>query len=35
MTDPQPRSSLPDGLRPTTLAIRGGQERTGFMGLPQ
>ncbi|MBN8882298.1 O-succinylhomoserine sulfhydrylase [Salana multivorans] len=31
MTDPQPRSSLPEGLRPTTLAIRGGQERTGFM----
>lgn len=31
MTDPQPRSSLPEGLRPATLAIRGGQERTGFM----
>lgn len=31
MTDPQPRSALPDGLRPATLAVRGGQERTGFM----
>ena len=30
MTDPQPRSSLPQGLRPATLAVRGGQERTGF-----
>ncbi|PWD51611.1 O-succinylhomoserine sulfhydrylase [Serinibacter arcticus] len=30
MSDPQPRSSLPEGLRPGTLAVRGGQERTGF-----
>lgn len=35
MTDPQPRSSLPEGLRPATLAVRGGHERTGFMEIAE
>ncbi|GMA30072.1 O-succinylhomoserine sulfhydrylase [Litorihabitans aurantiacus] len=35
MTDPQPRSHLPEGLRPATLAVRGGQERTGFMEISE
>lgn len=30
MSDPQPRTQLPSGLRPATLAVRGGQERTHF-----
>ena len=30
MSDPRPKSSLPDGLRPATYAVRGGQQRTGF-----
>ena len=30
MSDPRPKSALPDGLRPATYAVRGGQERTGF-----
>lgn len=30
MTDPRPRTALPEGLRPATLAVRGGQERTHF-----
>ncbi|PFG18777.1 O-succinylhomoserine sulfhydrylase [Serinibacter salmoneus] len=30
MTDPRPRVDLPEGLRPATLAVRGGQQRTGF-----
>ncbi|ACQ78776.1 O-succinylhomoserine sulfhydrylase [Beutenbergia cavernae DSM 12333] len=30
MSDPRPRSPLPEGLRPDTLAVRGGQERTNF-----
>lgn len=30
VTDPKPRSNLPEGLRPATLAVRGGQERTQF-----
>ena len=35
MTDPQPRSTLPEGLRPATLAVRGGQERTGFQEIAE
>lgn len=30
MSRPQPRTNLPEGLGPSTLAIRGGFERTGF-----
>ena len=30
MSDPRPISSLPEGLGPDTLAIRGGQQRTEF-----
>ncbi|QOR71272.1 O-succinylhomoserine sulfhydrylase [Ruania alkalisoli] len=30
MSDPRPQSSLPDGLGPATLAVRGGQQRTEF-----
>lgn len=30
MSRPRPRTSLPDGLGPATLAVRGGFERTGF-----
>lgn len=30
MSKPQPRTDLPDGLGPGTLAVRGGFERTGF-----
>lgn len=30
MTDPRPRVDLPEGLRPATLAVRGGQQRTAF-----
>lgn len=30
MSDPRPRSGLPEGLGPGTLAVRGGFERTGF-----
>jgi O-succinylhomoserine sulfhydrylase len=30
MSTPRPASHLPDGLRPRTLAVRGGQERTAF-----
>jgi len=30
VSDPRPRTDLPDGLRPATLAVRGGFERTGF-----
>ncbi|MFV0253556.1 MAG: O-succinylhomoserine sulfhydrylase [Beutenbergiaceae bacterium] len=30
MSNPRPRSSLPQGLGPNTLAVRGGVERTGF-----
>lgn len=30
MSDPQPRCPLPKGLGPSTLGVRGGQERTGF-----
>lgn len=30
MSRPLPRTGLPDGLGPATLAVRGGFERTGF-----
>ncbi len=30
MSEPRPRSVLPDGLHPSTYAVRGGQQRTGF-----
>lgn len=30
MSRPQPRTDLPDGVGPGTLAVRGGFERTGF-----
>ena len=30
MSNPRPRSHLPEGLGPATLAVRGGFERTGF-----
>ena len=30
MSDPQPRCSLPDGVGPATLGVRGGQQRTEF-----
>ncbi|UFU03711.1 O-succinylhomoserine sulfhydrylase [Ruania suaedae] len=30
MSDPRPHASLPEGLGPATLAVRGGQQRTEF-----
>ena len=30
MSDPQPRCSLPDGVGPATVGVRGGQQRTEF-----
>lgn len=30
MSDPQPRCSLPEGVGPGTLGVRGGQQRTEF-----
>ncbi|MFV0426560.1 MAG: O-succinylhomoserine sulfhydrylase [Beutenbergiaceae bacterium] len=30
MSNPRPQSDLPPGLGPDTLAVRGGQQRTGF-----
>ncbi|MBO1765579.1 MULTISPECIES: O-succinylhomoserine sulfhydrylase [unclassified Allobranchiibius] len=30
MSEPRPKPALPEGLRPATYAVRGGQERTGF-----
>ncbi len=30
MSDPRPRCSLPEGLGPGTIGVRGGQERTNF-----
>src|SRR5690625_1432696 len=30
MSDPQPRCSLPEGVGPATLGVRGGQQRTEF-----
>ncbi len=30
MSEPRPKTNLPDGLHPCTYAVRGGQQRTNF-----